>query len=224
MGQRIRVNEVILSFPKVFTPEAFSEGDKEKYSATFVFPPEVQGQLKAIRAAALEVGREKFGSTFDEKVKKGKLHWPFREIDDDENAEKGYPEGSTFIRARSEKKPQIVSIYPDPSNGGKPAQITDEDEIYAGVVVNATLDVFAFEGKLNSGVTFGLGNLQKVRDGERLDGRLPATSEFEADADAAADLDDLDTDGGAAEPPKARKGKAAPAADDDGDDLSDLLG
>lgn len=210
MGKRVRLPEAILSFPKVYTPEAFAEGDKAKYSATFVFPP--GSDLKGLKAAAVEVGREAFGSKFDEMVKKGKLHWPFRDPDDDENATRGYPEGSTFIRARSERQPGIVSIYPGPD--GKPLPITDEDQIYAGVIVNATVDVYAFKGQLNSGITFGLGNIQKVRDGERLDGRLPASAEFEADASAAANLDDLDSDAPV----------AVAAGVDDGDDLSDLLG
>ena len=49
------------------------------------------------------------------------------------------------------------------------------------VVVNAivSLSFFAFNTNGNRGVACGLGNIQKVRDGEPLGGRTNAASEFE---------------------------------------------
>lgn len=44
----------------------------------------------------------------------------------------------------------------------------------------------------NNGVSFSLGNLQKVADGPRMDGRLSAADEFTATERPSADISDLD--------------------------------
>jgi hypothetical protein len=44
----------------------------------------------------------------------------------------------------------------------------------------------------NNGVAFSLGNLQKIKDGPRMDGRLSAADEFTAEAKPTADISDLD--------------------------------
>jgi hypothetical protein len=98
----------------------------------------------------------------------------------------------------------VVSIYPDPVTG-KPSQITDPDKVYPGVIVQATIEAYGYDRDGNRGVTFGLGNIQVRRDGDRLDSAKAASDEFEADATAVADLSDLEV---------------APEADD----LSDLIG
>ena len=50
---------------------------------------------------------------------------------------------------------------------------------------------FTYDTNGSKGVSFGLQNLQKLRDGERIDGRMRPEDEFEAIESGAADLDDL---------------------------------
>lgn len=196
---RIRTPEAILSYPRLF--EADENG---KYSCCLVFPAGTD--LRELRQALTDAGKEKFGDKFTaQAIKSGRIKWPLRDEADDVEA-KGYPEGSTFINVRTTRKPQVVSIYPDP-NTGKPSQITDPDKVYPGVVVQATIEAFGYDRDGNKGVTFGLGNIQVRRDGDRLDGNKSASDEFEADATAVADLSDLED---------------TPAGADD--DLSDLIG
>jgi hypothetical protein len=83
-----------------------------------------------------------------------------------------------------------VSIYADDS--GKPASINDPKEIYPGAIVKASLRAYAYSVNGNNGVSFALGNLQKIKDGPRMDGRLSASDEFTAEAKPTADISDLD--------------------------------
>lgn len=198
---RIRTPEAILSYPRLFEPD-----ENGKYSCCLVFPAGTD--LRELRQALTEAGKEKFGDKFTAAaIKSGRIKWPLRDDADDVEA-KGYPEGSTFVNVRTTRKPQVVSIYPDPKTG-KPTPITDPDQVYPGVVVMATIEAYGYDRDGNRGVTFGLGNIQVRRDGERLDGAKAASDEFEADATAVADLGDLTED--------------APVAEDD-DGLADLIG
>ena len=176
--------KAILSYPRLFAPEAQNEGDTPKYSCALVF--EDGTDLKSLKQAAVEAARERFGDKADNMIKGGKLRMPVRT----DSVEKGYPEGSTFMNVRTTKKPGIVSIYPGPD--GKPLPIADEDEMYPGCVVRASLACYAYDTNGNRGVSFALNNLQKVAEGERLDGRAKAEDEFDADMDAVADLSDLE--------------------------------
>lgn len=199
--------EAIASYPCVVTPRQNDRG-QDRWSVALVFLPEAN--LKPMKKLAAEVLTEKHGKDALKKVKAGKLHWPFRD-DADDVAEKGYPEGSTFINVSSGKQPGVVSLVPDAQ--GRPTPI-DPSVIYPGAIVRASLDCYCFdyEGK-KKGVTFGLRNLQFIRDGERLDSYTNAADDFEADPNAVASLGALDGDDEPAD--------EDPNADDD--DLSDLL-
>ena len=53
------------------------------------------------------------------------------------------------------------------------------------------MSVFAYDKAGNRGISFGLNNVQKLGDGERLDGRLKAEDDFDPIEDKPAKLDDL---------------------------------
>lgn len=57
--------------------------------------------------------------------------------------------------------------------------ILDRSEVYSGVYAHVSLSFYAFNTNGNKGVACGLGNIQKVRDGEPLGGRTNASAEFE---------------------------------------------
>lgn len=52
--------------------------------------------------------------------------------------------------------------------------------MYSGVFVRVTLNFYAFNVNGNCGVACGLGNIQKIADGEPLGGRSSAKDDFEA--------------------------------------------
>jgi hypothetical protein len=142
--------------------------------------------LAELKKAALAAATEKFGAKAEGLIRDGKLKMPFR----NDGEEKGYPEGSVFMNVKNKAKPGIVGIYPGAD--GKPLPIDDPAQIYAGCKVRASLRAYAYDVSGNKGVAFSLGNLQKMADGDRLDGRVRATDEFEADLSVKpADLADL---------------------------------
>jgi hypothetical protein len=175
------------------------EGGAKKYGAVLIF--EEGTDLAALRSIVATAAEEKFGSKAKTLLKGNKLRLPFR----DEWEDKGYPENSIFINAKTTNPPGIVSRYQDPETG-KAQVITDADEMYPGAQVRFSVTAFGYDVKGNKGVAFALNNVQKWGEGDRLDGRVKAEDEFEAEAPVTAELGDLDGD----------------AASEDGD-LSDLL-
>ncbi len=199
MATTLVTPEAVASYPHVLAPQkAQKAGDKEKFSMTFVFLPGTD--LRALEAAALEAAVAKFGESMKlpngasiktaDALAKGLLRSPFRR----DVEMKGYPEGSVFINCRTETKPTIVTAAADPSTG-RPRIMSDEEikkEIYPGAIVRASVSAFGYETSGNRGVSFGLNNVQKLRDGERLDNRKPADQEFDAVLNAEpADLSAL---------------------------------
>jgi hypothetical protein len=177
--------EAILSYPHLFEPTIPPMATEPVYSCVLVF--EKNTDISDLKAAALEVAKEKFGNKTEALLRDGKLRMPFRT---DGIMEKGYPEGSVFMNVKNKSAPGIVSIYAGAD--GKPAPITDPSQLYSGCKVRASVRAYAYDVTGNKGVAFALGNIQKLSDGERLDGRVRAEDEFTADLSAKpADLSDL---------------------------------
>ena len=175
-----------LSYPNLAKPRAVQAGQKEKYGVALVFPP--GADLDALKMAALAIATDKCGGLEKAKtmIKVGSIHWPFNS----DWEKKGYPEGSTYINARSDNKPGACYAYP--GEDGKPASMADADiekELYPGAQVRLSVTAFWFDKGLKKGVSFGLNNVQKLGEGPRLDNRKEAREEFDADLNAKpADL------------------------------------
>ncbi len=139
-------------------------GGAEKYSVSVLIPKDDTATVNAINAAidaAIEDGIAKFGG---KKPNKAAIKLPLRDgdVERDDEAYKGH----YFINANSNTAPQIVDRAVKP--------ILDRNEVYSGCYARVSLN-FAC----------GLGNIQKVRDGEPLGGRTNAADDF-------ATLDDDD--------------------------------
>lgn len=220
MSNRVITAEAILSYPHIWAPQQPPSGGDPKYGAAFLFTD--QEDLKPLQKAAFGVVVEKFGAEkAKEMLKTGRFRLvggPYHSIRTDVEA-KGYPEEVVgFINANSNSQPGVVSIYPDEE--GRPSVITDESKVYPGVIVKASVTPYWYDVEGNRGVTWGLNNIQVIRDGERLDGRVPAQDEFEADEAAVADLSDLTDEEGTLEDAVE---EAAEGAEAGGLDLADLV-
>ena len=220
MSKHIVTPLALLSYPHLFTPQpAMNAGEPDKFGAVFVFSAGTD--LTELKEAAVAAAVEKWGDKAAGMLRAGKLNSPFRDDDD-----KGYPEGSIFIGARSIDQPGVVSKYADPETG-KAREITDPSEVWAGNEVKGLLHAFAYDKKGNKGVTFSLDGVQKWADGTvRFDGRVKAADAFDAVAPAVADLSDLtgeddDDDDDEDEVPvkKPRKARAKKVEEDDEGDL-----
>src|SRR4051812_19269134 len=163
MGAKVRTPIFRVSFPQVFEPKAFNDGEP-KYSVVMLF--DSKADLREMKACLQEAAKEKWGT----KMPSG-LRSAFRDGKEKE-ALQGYGEGVTFCSASSKQRPGLVDQAVQP--------IIDRGEFYAGCYARATVTAFAYDQKGNKGVSFGLHNLQKIRDGERFDGRTAAEDDFEA--------------------------------------------
>ena len=77
-----------------------------------------------------------------------------------------------FVNANSTTPPQIVDQQVQP--------ILDQNEVYSGCYARVAVTFYAFNSNGNKGIACGLGNIQKVRDGEPLSGRTNAADDFDA--------------------------------------------
>ena len=75
-----------------------------------------------------------------------------------------------FINANSATAPGIVDADRNP--------ILTRSEVYSGVYGRASISFYAFNSNGNKGIAAGLGNIQKIRDGEPLGGRTNAADDF----------------------------------------------
>ena len=167
---KVITGKVRLSYAHVWEPVSINGGE-EKYSVSLIIPKSDTKTVKDINAAveaAIEVGIGKFGG---KKPNKGAIKLPLRDGDverpDDENYKDAY-----FINANARTAPQIVNRKVQP--------ILDRDEVYSGCYARVSITLYAFNSNGNKGIACGLGNIQKLEDGEPLGGRSSATSDFES--------------------------------------------
>lgn len=181
----------ILSYPSLDIARKSEDSDgPPKFQAALIFTVEAQAtpEYKAMQAAAIAAAQAAHPGKdvielFKLGVDNGGIRSPFRR-----NWEaKGYPQGSVYINARTTQRPGLV--MPDLS---KVAPEDIKSRFYAGCIVKASLNAFYYGKKGNKGVSFGLNNMQWIRDGERLDNRADASEEFTADMSATPEsIDDL---------------------------------
>ena len=148
-------------------------GGAEKYSVSVLIPKTDTETVSAINAAidaAIEEGVAKFGG---KKPNKAAIKLPLRDgdVERDDEAYKGH----WFINATSTTAPQTVDRQVKP--------ILDRSEVYSGCYARVSLNFFAFNSNGNKGIACGLGNIQKVRDGEPLGGKSTAADDFATLAD-----------------------------------------
>lgn len=158
-----------ISFANIWEPKSIN-GSEEKYSVSCIIPKTDKKLLAKIHAA-VEAAKE------DGKTRKwnGKippnLKLPLRDGDIDRPDDENY-ENCFFLNATSKDAPQIVDRRVQP--------ITDPMLVYSGCYCNVSVNFYAFNANGNRGVAAGLGNIQFVKDGERLSGKASAESEFDA--------------------------------------------
>ena len=163
---------VRLSYANVWTPVSIN-GSKEKYSVSLIIPKSDTKTINAINAAidaAIKEGAPKFGGKIPNKAA---LKLPLRDgdLERDDEAYKG----AYFINANSTTAPQIVDRSVQP--------ILDQNEVYSGCYARVSINFYAFNSNGNRGIACGLGNIQKVRDGEPLGGKSSAADDFATEFD-----------------------------------------
>lgn len=168
---KVILKNVRLSYANIWAPRETDSGEM-KYSAALLIPKTdkktVMSINKAIEAAKIE-GKSKLANKAGKIPSNIKL--PLRDADEEGKDEDEVYAGHYFINANSNRKPQIVDRAKE--------AIEDRDEVYSGCYANVSVNFFAYNSNGNIGIGCGLGNIQKLKDGERLGGGSTADEDFE---------------------------------------------
>lgn len=161
---RVVTGEVRLSYANIFEAKSI-QGGKPKYSVSLIIPKgdtETLAKIERTIDAAIDAGIGKFGG---KRPNKAALKLPLRD-GDIERDDEAYA-NAMFVNAN----PQVVGTDLQPILGAS--------EVYSGCYARVSISFYAFNTNGNRGIACGLGNIQKLRDGEPLGGnRISTEADF----------------------------------------------
>ncbi|MBR1810132.1 MAG: DUF2815 family protein [Clostridia bacterium] len=169
---KVVTGKVRLSYANVWEPASIN-GGTPKYSVSLIIPKTDTKTIDLINAAvdnAIKQGAAKFGGKIPNRAA---LKLPLRD-GDTERDDEAY-KGAYFVNANSTTAPQIVDTAVQP--------ILDRNEVYSGCYARVSINFYAFNSNGNRGIACGLGNIQKISDGEALGGKSTAAEDFATDMD-----------------------------------------
>ncbi|WP_312444653.1 DUF2815 family protein [Lacrimispora sp.] len=145
------------------------DGGEPKYSVSAIIPKSDTETIEKIKSAIEQAKKESL-SKWGGKIP-ANLKLPLRDGDIDRLEDEAYAD-SYFFNANSRQAPQVVD---------KNVQsIMDQSEVYSGCYGRISVNFYGFNNNGNRGIAAGLGNIQKLKDGEPLGGKTNAEDDFEA--------------------------------------------
>ena len=153
-------NKVIIpcrfSYLHCWEPDSVNGGDP-RYSVSAIIPKSDTRTVEKIRAA-IENAKKESLSKWGGKIPPN-LKLPLRDGDIERPDDEAYAD-SWFLNANSRQAPQVVDRKVQP--------ILDQSEVYSGCYGQISVTFYGFNTNGNRGIAAGLGNIQKLRDGEPL--------------------------------------------------------
>ncbi len=159
------------SYLHCWEPDSVNGGDP-KYSVSAIIPKTDTKTINAIKAAVEQAKKDSI-SKWGGKIP-ANLKLPLRDGDIDRPDDEAYA-NSYFFNANSRQAPQVVDARIQP--------ILDQSEVYSGCYGKISVTFYGYNSNGNRGIAAGLGNIQKLRDGESLGGRSSAADDFETEED-----------------------------------------
>ena len=159
------------SYLHCWEPDSVNGGDP-KYSVSAIIPKSDTKTVNAIKAA-IEQAKKDSVSKWGGKVP-ANLKLPLRDGDIDRPDDEAYA-GCFFFNANSRQAPQVVDSKVQP--------ILDQSEVYSGCYGKISVTFYGYNSNGNRGIAAGLGNIQKLKDGESLGGRTSAADDFQTEDD-----------------------------------------
>lgn len=171
--------ERILITCRVAFAKVFELNDNGKYSIAMLLD-KATTDLTPIKAACKALALKNFDVDSIKKLPP-KFKWPWKDGDEpnsEGNIFDGYP-GNWVINAATgpERQPGVVGPRPLVPGGELPR--LDQNEFYSGCYANVWVTPFVYNNK-SKGVSFFLGNIQKIRDGEPFGAFSDPNKDFEA--------------------------------------------
>ena len=159
------------SYLHCWEPDSVNGGDP-KYSVSAIIPKSDTKTVNAIKAA-IEQAKKDSVSKWGGKVP-ANLKLPLRDGDIDRPDDEAYA-GCYCFNANSRQAPQVVDSKVQP--------ILDQSEVYSGCYGKISVTFYGYNSNGNRGIAAGLGNIQKLKDGESLGGRTSAADDFQTEDD-----------------------------------------
>ncbi len=159
------------SYLHCWEPDSIN-GSEPKYSVSAIIPKSDTKTVEAIKAA-IEQAKKDSVSKWGGKIP-ANLKLPLRDGDIDRPDDEAYA-GCYFFNANSRQAPEIVDAQVQP--------ILNQAEVYSGCYGRISVTFYGYNSNGNRGIAAGLGNIQKLRDGDPLGGRTRAEDDFEPEAD-----------------------------------------
>lgn len=180
MSETITTGQVRFSFAHLFEPYANQQGQEPKYSVTLLIPKNDATTVNAINAAMQQTLQESIPLVFGGQPPANPA---FPIYDGDGVRPTGEPFGAEcrghyVMTASSKQQPQVVDTNVQP--------ILDRGAVYSGCYGRASIRFFGYNKAGRKGIGCGLGNVQKLADGEALSGRTTAAQDFGAQGQPAA--------------------------------------
>lgn len=175
-GTKVTTGKCRLSYAHLFEAASI-EGNEPKFSVSVIVSKNDAETLKAIKDAveeAKEQGKGKWGGKVPATLKT-----PLRDGDAERPDDPAY-ENCYFLNASSKNKPGVVDQNVH--------AVLDATEVYSGCYGRLTINFYAFSASGNKGVAAGLGNVQKLAEGEPLGGFTRADTDFDAVASTEEDF------------------------------------
>jgi len=158
--------EFRVSFPHVFQPS--QEG---KFGLSMLF-------TKDTDFSVLETAVQKL---IKEEYPKGAPKGLMTPVLDGDESDREEHKNMFYVNGKSGKyRPGLVDQNKQ--------DIVDESEFYPGCFARATISLYAWEYLGKKGISVNVRNIQKLRDGEPLIGRISAADEFDQVTNEAEDL------------------------------------
>ncbi len=172
MANRILTPEFRAGYISVFKATAQKQEDgtmgKAKFTVRACFPP--TADLSELKAEAGAAASAKWGASVPKTVRS-----PFRKNEELDNPVAGLGDDWVIMTfsANEDSRPGIVDE--------NVTDIIDPAQVYNGAWYRAQIHAYAYDMKGNKGVTFGLDNVQKMREDDPLgNGKPPANKAFAA--------------------------------------------
>lgn len=183
----VKLKNVRLAFPVLFTPRTVNGEGEPAFGATFVFDGDHEAR-RTMNEAIQEVGSQKWTTKWPE-IKKSLIATDkiCLHNGDSKSEYEGFA-GNYFVSARNKVRPGVFDRDPNIE------LIAADGKPYAGCYVNASLDIWAMDNKYGKRICASLRGVQFFADGDAFGGGRAATSsdfdsaDLESGASAAADF------------------------------------
>lgn len=193
MSNIVKLKNVRLAFPKLFTAESVGKDSSKKYfSAAFPIEPDGENH-KALEAGIVAAAKEKWPDKWETILKtlrkKGDLSYHHEELTNDEgDVYDGFQGMHSLNASRNETKGR--PLVRDRNN----TPLTEGDgRPYAGCYVNASVEVWAQDNANGKRINVSLRGVQFYKDGDAFGGGVPfSDDEFDELPEEEGDGDMFD--------------------------------